>query len=170
MPITPGNIITVVVVLIVLAPLLAFLAAEWGEPSVATSFGNYSTFASNAFENKSSGIVTNINKTILNGTAYSNHLSNATAILGFALAFILPNFNLIVQQMIQLPNLIASFLSNVEVPVFNLALPQFGHTTNGLPTNFIQGVNNLVVDLLLLFSGFVALSMWFKYPSWSATG
>lgn len=159
-----SNIIIATVVMVIILPLLAVLSIEWGSPSQGNTYNSSINFAYNSIANNKTGIFTNINRTIVNGTGFSNHLSNATAIIGFTLAFILPGFSNILLSLFQIPNLISHFFSGLETPLIATGLPQFANS------GYLTQINNLLINVLILFMAFVGLSMWMKYPSWSATG
>lgn len=160
MAVTIGNIIITVFVLIILIPLFATIESEWGTHQSAQAYASNANFSSNSI-NRS--IYTPITKVIANGTARSNNLNNASAIIGFALAFILPGMGQILSALIQIPNLLGSWISNAEKPL-TLFLPQVANN-NLLPT-----INSIILDLLILFVSFIFFSLWQKYPSWGATG
>lgn len=169
---TIGSILITIVLLMIVLPLMGVLLNEYGTHTATQNFANISNASYVRWNNS---IYNPINRTVETGLNYSRNLSTASSIIGFSLAFILPNMVSIFIAVVQAPTMLASILTFTfqQIPGMNLPQVNCQPATNHLGyvcQSFMQGLITDIISLLVLFIGLVFFAIWSKYPVFGATG
>ena len=130
--------------------MMTTLMYEHGTSSNATMLNNQLGISQSSFTNS---IYNPMNSSIVTGVNSSSDLPQSSLSIGFALAFILPNFIQTLRAVIAAPNLIAQMISTVMS-----ILP-----TGGVP---VAQYVAYAIDLLIMYVLLWGLSLWMKMPSW----
>ena len=95
-----------------------------------------------------------MNSSIIIGVNSSSDLSKSGLSIGFALAFILPDFITTLRAVIASPNLIALMIGSILKIV----------PTGGVP---VAQYVAYAIDLLIMYVLMWGLSLWMKMPAWT---
>ncbi|MEM3247575.1 MAG: hypothetical protein QW207_03490 [Candidatus Micrarchaeaceae archaeon] len=145
-----GKILIGAVLLIIVLSMMTTLDYEHGNVANATMLNNSFTLAQIEFNHS---IYNPLNKSIIKGINTSADLQSSSQTIGFALAFILPDFITSLNAIIQAPYFISSIASSILSVV----------PTGGVPVSLYVGY---AIDVLIMYVLLWGLSLWMKMPTW----
>ena len=145
-----GKILIGMTLLLVVMGMMTTLMYEHGTSADAIALNNSLGVSQTSFK---ASIYNPLNSSIITGVGSSNDLSASSQTMGFALAFILPDFITTLKAAIAAPNLIQLMVNSVLQIVPTGGVPVAQYVAYG-------------IDLLIMYMLMWGLSLWMKMPAW----
>ncbi len=145
-----GKIIMTSVLLLIMISLMSVFSMEHSTPAIAHALNSTQAVA---IQNFSTKIYDPLNSSIISGVNSSSNLASSSTSIGFALAFILPNFIATLKAVINTPYLISFMMQNLISPI----------NTGGVPVGLYVSYG---IDVLIMYVLLWGLSLWMKMPTW----